>query len=73
MTITLSRNLAIVIGIVTPVLETIRRWSTWTEYPPAFSDDFVLGGLLPYGKERTGFLIVLIGCITSLKKVSVFD
>lgn len=54
MTITFSRNLAIVIGIVTPVLETIRRWSTWTEYPPAMLDDYFLGGFLLYGAWRVG-------------------
>jgi hypothetical protein len=52
MTITFSRNLAIVIGIVTPVLETIRRWSTWTEYPPAMLDDYFIGGFLLYGAWR---------------------
>lgn len=52
MTITFSKNLAIVIGIVTPLLETIRRWSTWTEFPPAMFDDYFLGGFLLYGAWR---------------------
>jgi hypothetical protein len=54
MTIAFSRNLAIFLGIVTPVLETIRRWSTWTEYPPAMLDDYFLGGFLLYGAWRVG-------------------
>ncbi len=109
------------------LLETIRRWSTWRENPPAFFDDFLLGGLLLYGAWRVtkdavsgqkflvagwgvalgmvymsffgqlrmlregavdpapvssewvavikgiGFLIVIIGLITSLRKISVAD
>ena len=54
MYITVSRNLAILIGIVTPILETIRRWRTWTEYPPAMLDDYLLGGFLLYGAWRVG-------------------
>ena len=56
MTISFSRKLAIVIGILTPVAETIRRWhqlgqlSIW----PVWLDDFVLGGFLLYGAWRTG-------------------
>ena len=52
MAIKFSRNLAIVVGIVTPVLETVRRWSTWQESPAAFFDDFILGGLLLLGAWR---------------------
>jgi hypothetical protein len=48
----LSRNLAIVLGILAPVLETIRRWHTWREDPLAFFDDYILGGLLLYGAWR---------------------
>lgn len=54
MTIRSSRKLAIVIGVVTPVLETVRRWSTWIEYPPAMLDDYLLGGFLLYGAWRVG-------------------
>ncbi len=54
MTLRLSRNLAVLIGATTPVLETIRRWSTWTDYPPAMLDDYLLGGLLLYGAWRVG-------------------
>jgi hypothetical protein len=56
MTISFSRYLAIVIGVVTPLAETIRRWdqlghlSIW----PVWLDDFCLGGFLLYGAWRTG-------------------
>jgi hypothetical protein len=49
-----SRYLAIILGIITPLLETIRRWSTWQENPAAFFDDYILGGLLLYGAWRVG-------------------
>ena len=54
MTIRFSRYLALFIGIVTPVLETIRRWSTWHENPPALFDDYVLAGFLLFGAWRVG-------------------
>jgi len=54
MTISFSRYLAIVIGILTPLAETIRRWSTWREDPPSLFDDYILGGLLLYGVWRVG-------------------
>jgi hypothetical protein len=52
MTIWFSRNLAIFIGIITPLLETIRRWHTWQEDPLSFFDDYILGGLLLFGAWR---------------------
>jgi hypothetical protein len=54
MTIHFSRWLALFLGIVTPALETIRRWSTWQENPASFFDDFFLGGCLLYGAWRVG-------------------
>ena len=54
MTISFSRYLAIVLGILTPLAETIRRWSTWQEFPPALFDDYVIGALLLYGAWRVG-------------------
>ena len=51
---TISRYLAIVIGIVTPLAETVRRWSTWRENPPALFDDYLLGAFLLYGAWRVG-------------------
>jgi hypothetical protein len=52
LTILFSRNLAFVLGFITPVLETVRRWSTWRDDPPALFDDYILGGLLLYGAWR---------------------
>jgi len=55
MTIKFSRNLAIFIGVLTPLAETVRRWdqlgqlSIW----PVWLDDFVLGAFLLYGAWRT--------------------
>jgi len=55
MTISFSRNLAIIIGILTPIAETVRRWrqlgqlSIW----PIWLDDFLLGAFLLYGAWRT--------------------
>jgi hypothetical protein len=54
MTISFSRSLAIVLGILTPLAETVRRWSTWRENPPALFDDYVLGAFLLYGAWRVG-------------------
>ena len=54
MTIVFSRNLAFVLGVITPLAETIRRWSTWRADPPALFDDYILGGLLLYGAWRVG-------------------
>ena len=51
---TFSRYLAIVIGIVTPLAETVRRWGTWRENPPALFDDYFLGAFLLYGAWRVG-------------------
>ena len=53
MAIALSRHLAIVIGILTPLAETIRRWSTWREDPPSFFDDYIVGAFLLFGAWRT--------------------
>ena len=54
MTISFSRYLAIVLGILTPLAETVRRWSTWRENPPALFDDYILGAFLLYGAWRVG-------------------
>lgn len=52
MAISLSRYLALVIGIFTPLAETVRRWHTWQSNPPALFDDYILGALLLYGAWR---------------------
>lgn len=54
MPITVSRYLAIVIGILTPLAETIRRWNTWKENLPAFFDDYIIGAFLLFGAWRAG-------------------
>ena len=54
MTISLSRYLAFGLGILTPLAETIRRWSTWRDNPPALFDDYILGAFLLYGAWRAG-------------------
>ena len=50
----ISRYLAIIIGVITPLAETIRRWSTWREDPPALFDDYILGAFLLFGAWRVG-------------------
>ncbi|MDQ1559328.1 MAG: hypothetical protein QOD32_2388 [Pyrinomonadaceae bacterium] len=54
MTIQFSRRLAIVFGILAPLGETVRRWSTWREWPPNFFDDYIMGAFLLYGAWRVG-------------------
>jgi hypothetical protein len=54
MTIQFSRWLAIVGGILIPLLETIRRWHTWQESPANLFDDYIMGAFLLYGAWRTG-------------------
>lgn len=44
-----SSTLAIIFGFLVPVAETIRRWHTWQEYPPAIIDDYLMGALLLWG------------------------
>ena len=52
MNLRFSRDAAFALGILTPLAETVRRWSTWREEPAAYFDDFFLGGLLVYGAWR---------------------
>jgi hypothetical protein len=52
MTLSVSRRLAVVIGVLLPLAETVRRWPLWDEYPPAFLDDFLIGAFLLYGAWR---------------------
>lgn len=54
MNIQFSRWLAIVGGILAPLGETIRRWSTWQQYPPNLFDDYIMGAFLLYAAWRTG-------------------
>ena len=52
MNLRFSRDAAFALGVLTPIAETVRRWSTWREQPAAYFDDFFLGGLLLYGAWR---------------------
>ena len=54
MLISVSRYLAFGLGVLTPLAETIRRWRTWRENPPALFDDYILGAFLLYGAWRVG-------------------
>ena len=49
MTSQFSRNLAIIGGILAPLLETVRRWHTWQESPPNLFDDYIMGAFLLFG------------------------
>jgi hypothetical protein len=54
MLVSISRYFAIALGILTPLGETIRRWHTWRENPPAFFDDYLIGAFLLFGAWRVG-------------------
>jgi hypothetical protein len=54
MTIKFARYLAYAGGVLAPLAETIRRWSTWHDNPSQLFDDYVIGALLLYGAWRTG-------------------
>ena len=49
----LARWLAYTIGVLAPLGDTIRRWGTWKQFPPALLDDYLLGGLLIAGAWAT--------------------
>ena len=51
--LTVSRRLAYVFGVLTPLAETLRRWGTWWVNPPAFLDDFLIGVFLLGGAWAT--------------------
>jgi hypothetical protein len=53
MMISISRYLAFALGILTPLAETIRRWSTWREDPASFFDDYIIGAFLLLGAWLT--------------------
>ena len=48
-----SRRLAYFFGFLTPLAETVRRWGTWWDNPPAFLDDYLLGIFLVAGAWAT--------------------
>ena len=53
MTIQFSQRLAIVGGVLAPLAETVRRWSTWQQSPANLFDDYIMGAFLLYGAWRT--------------------
>ena len=48
-----SRRLAIVGGVLAPLAETLRRWSTWQQSPASLFDDYIMGAFLLYGAWLT--------------------
>lgn len=54
MTITFSRRLAIIFGILAPLAETIRRWNQLDQLSvlPFWVDDYIMGAFLVYGAWR---------------------
>src|SRR5438270_164654 len=53
MSLKLIRRLALFVGLFCIVGETVRRWHTWTEWPPDFFDDYLIGLFLFYGAWRS--------------------
>ena len=56
MTLTFSRRLAVVAGLVLPVVETFRRWNQLGDLRvwPFWVDDWAIGLFLLYGAWRVG-------------------
>ena len=55
MNLTFSRRLALVFGVLLPIVETYRRWQQLGDYHywPAWLDDWAIGAFLLYGAWRT--------------------
>ena len=56
MTIAFSRRLAVILGVLTPLAETVRRWHQLGQISvlPFWLDDYLIGAMLLYGAWRTG-------------------
>lgn len=37
------------LGFLAPIADTIRRWNSWRDFPPALFDDYIMGALLLAG------------------------
>lgn len=48
-----TRWMAYSLGVLAPLGDTVRRWSTWREFPPALLDDYLMGALLIAGAWAT--------------------
>jgi hypothetical protein len=46
--------LAVALGILVPIAETVRRWGTWYESPLSLFDDYILAVLVLYGAWLVG-------------------
>jgi hypothetical protein len=76
-----SRGAALVIGMLAPILETVRRWNTWRLDPPALFDDYLigillLGGFWIYRADRPRGRVLLAagwGFTCAMAYVSVFS
>jgi hypothetical protein len=44
-----SLILAIIFGFLAPLADTVRRWNSWRDFPPALFDDYFMGALLLSG------------------------
>ena len=55
MTITFSRRLALIFGILAPLAETVRRWNQLDQLSvlPFWVDDYIMGAFLVYGAWRS--------------------
>ena len=49
-----SRWLALAGGILAPLAETIRRWSSWKQSPANLFDDYIMGAFLLFAAWRLG-------------------
>jgi hypothetical protein len=74
-----SRAVAVVLGILVPLGETVRRWSTWRDSPLTLIEDYVLGALVIYGawlvgrnfRRGQGFLAAAWGVVCGVGYCSV--
>ena len=49
-----SRTLALIFGLLAPIAETVRRWHSWRNFPPALFDDYIMGAFLLAGAWLVG-------------------
>ena len=49
-----SRTAALVLGVLVPLAETVRRWGTWRQSPMSLFDDYILAALVLHGAWLAG-------------------